>query len=414
MDPCNNDWGAAPAEQGGNHVSVTLKASVPTRLILEQQPRPQISLTVNFNFTDWDTPACAFWKNLWRWQRNLQFDICGFTTIYASDLGLAYQRSGQFTVQLDMPDLPAGNQTVVIKVIAVAIYNRREYTSCTPVTHEEYGEFVWQVNYISGQVQYLQGAPITKFTADKIGGNAPLTVNFTNQTTVSDPNDPNMAISSWLWDFGDGNTIASPGNQQHVYYRPGTYTASLTATNAYGSTTVSLNITVAAGPVAPIFSDRCFFPAQVQLGQSFSPTIFIDNQGGPGAIDLWAICGSNRVQILQNYPITGYQNSIPVSVPYMTPEQWLGYTPTQNLTGVWTFYAGPTGQPWSSKKVFDSVVYVEEPTECYLDSDCPPGWVCVEGTCVPTSEPGKSNLPLLIGGVAVTIGAIYLLTSRRR
>jgi PKD repeat protein len=411
MDPCNNDWGATPAEQGGNHVSVTLKASVPTRLILEQ-PRPQISLTVNFNFTDWERQACgALIKDLWRWQRNLQFEICGFTTIYASSIGLAYQRSGQFTVQLDMPDLPAGNQTIVIKVIAVAIYNTRRYRVC-PAVYDEYGEFVWQANSVSGQVQYLQGAPITKFTVDKIGGNAPLTVNFTNQTTVSDPNDPNMVISSWLWDFGDGNTIASPGNQQHVYYRPGTYTASLTATNAYGSTKVSLNIVVAAAPVSPVFSDQCTFPSQVNLGQAFTPMIFIDNQGGPGNIDMWAICGSNRVQILQQYPIAGYQSAIRVSVPYMTPEQWLGYTPTQNLTGVWTFYVGPTGQPWFSKKVFDSVVYVEEPAECTLDVDCPEGFVCVDGTCVPLTQK-SSNWPIFVGAAAVGVGALYLLTRGR-
>jgi PKD repeat protein len=47
--------------------------------------------------------------------------------------------------------------------------------------------------------------------------------------------------TSWLWDFGDGTTSTGQ-NPSHTYSTPGTYTVTLTATNAYGSsqTTQSL------------------------------------------------------------------------------------------------------------------------------------------------------------------------------
>ncbi|MDG1333005.1 MAG: PKD domain-containing protein, partial [Crocinitomicaceae bacterium] len=46
--------------------------------------------------------------------------------------------------------------------------------------------------------------------------------------------------TSWVWDFGDGNTSAAQ-NPTHVFNTSGTYTISLTATNAGGSNTYTEN-----------------------------------------------------------------------------------------------------------------------------------------------------------------------------
>jgi PKD repeat protein len=43
--------------------------------------------------------------------------------------------------------------------------------------------------------------------------------------------------TSWAWDFGDGSPIDNTQNPSHTYTVPGTYTVSMTATNAYGSST---------------------------------------------------------------------------------------------------------------------------------------------------------------------------------
>ena len=67
------------------------------------------------------------------------------------------------------------------------------------------------------------------FTASPTTGDAPLTVNFTDQST----NNP----TSWIWNFGDGgnSTEQSPS---HTYDNMDQYDVTLTATNENGSDTV--------------------------------------------------------------------------------------------------------------------------------------------------------------------------------
>jgi PKD repeat protein len=70
-------------------------------------------------------------------------------------------------------------------------------------------------------------APVAEFSAQPLSGAAPLTVNFTDQST----NFP----TSWLWDFGDGDTSTSQ-HPSHIY-DPGIYTVTLTISNTAGSDT---------------------------------------------------------------------------------------------------------------------------------------------------------------------------------
>lgn len=83
-------------------------------------------------------------------------------------------------------------------------------------------------------------APTADFSADVVGGPSPLTVQFTDLSVG--------APTSWAWTFGDGGTSSSQ-NPSHVYAAAGTYTVSLTATNAIGSDTETKTayITVSAG-----------------------------------------------------------------------------------------------------------------------------------------------------------------------
>lgn len=64
------------------------------------------------------------------------------------------------------------------------------------------------------------------FTANTTSGQAPLAVQFTDLSTV-------LNISSWLWDFGDGNT-STEENPAHIYTGPGSYDINLTV---YGENT---------------------------------------------------------------------------------------------------------------------------------------------------------------------------------
>ena len=71
-------------------------------------------------------------------------------------------------------------------------------------------------------------APAAAFTADKTSGDAPLSVQFTDQST----NEP----ASWAWDFNnDGTTDSTEQNPAYTFNTAGTYTVKLTATNSAGS-----------------------------------------------------------------------------------------------------------------------------------------------------------------------------------
>ena len=43
----------------------------------------------------------------------------------------------------------------------------------------------------------------------------------------------------WYWDFGDGSTGSLTGAPTHTYTNPGTYTVTMTASNMYGSDTIT-------------------------------------------------------------------------------------------------------------------------------------------------------------------------------
>jgi len=68
-------------------------------------------------------------------------------------------------------------------------------------------------------------APSAAFTSDVISGAAPLTVNFTDQSTGD--------VTSWRWNFSDG--ISLQQNPTNIFSQSGTYTVSLTATGPSGS-----------------------------------------------------------------------------------------------------------------------------------------------------------------------------------
>ena len=81
--------------------------------------------------------------------------------------------------------------------------------------------------------------------SDSISGS---TVVFTDMSTLNP--------SSWLWDFGDGNT-STQQNPVHTYATGGTYTVCLTATNACGtdSSCASVSMCMEAAPAITGFSN---------------------------------------------------------------------------------------------------------------------------------------------------------------
>ncbi|MCB2202289.1 S8 family serine peptidase [bacterium] len=85
----------------------------------------------------------------------------------------------------------------------------------------------------------------TNFYADVTVGDAPLTVQFFDSSTLN--------VTSWLWDFGDGSQ-STEQNPSHEFTDPGAYTVTLTVeTVEYGSLeTQKLSYVVALGDTLTI------------------------------------------------------------------------------------------------------------------------------------------------------------------
>jgi len=140
-------------------------------------------LVVQFTDTSTNTPIA------WNW------DFGDGTTSIVQNPSHQYTAGGTYTVSLSA--INTGGSNTVIKT-----------------------------NYIT----VIQPRPIANFTATPTSGTTPLVVQFTDTST-------NTPVS-WNWSFGDGTTsnLQNPG---HQYSAAGTYTISLTATNAGGSDTVT-------------------------------------------------------------------------------------------------------------------------------------------------------------------------------
>jgi PKD repeat protein len=81
---------------------------------------------------------------------------------------------------------------------------------------------------------------VANFSAAPAGD---LAIQFTDTSTSS------TGITSWQWDFGDGNT-STDQNPLHTYAAPGDYNVTLTVTDSVGSQPASQTVNVAA-PQAP-------------------------------------------------------------------------------------------------------------------------------------------------------------------
>ena len=85
-------------------------------------------------------------------------------------------------------------------------------------------------------------APVANATGTPQSGTAPLEVSFSS----SGSNDPDGSITSYSWNFGDGNS-STEANPTHTYNAAGNYTATLTVTDNQGATgTDNVAITVNA------------------------------------------------------------------------------------------------------------------------------------------------------------------------
>ncbi len=109
------------------------------------------------------------------------------------------------------------------------IYNNvGTYTVTLTVSNAFGNDSEVKTDYINVQTE-PQDPPVANFSGTPTSGFEPLTVNFTDLST--------FGPTTWNWDFGDGVGTSTQQNPSYNYTSYGTYTVSLTVTNAYGSDT---------------------------------------------------------------------------------------------------------------------------------------------------------------------------------
>ena len=132
-------------------------------------------------------------------------------------------------------------------------------------------------------------APVANFTGTPLSGCSPIIVVFTDLST----NNP----TSWSWNFGNGST-SSLRNPTATYFNPGTYTVTLTATNASGSNTLvrTSYVTVFAQPTVNFTANDTAgcFPHTVNFTD-------LSNGGAGNSITTWEWdFGDGTLSNLQN------------------------------------------------------------------------------------------------------------------
>ena len=153
-------------------------------------------LTVQFNDSSFNSPAS------WSW------DFGDNTTSTEQNPVHTYAADGSYTVNLTVANSYGSNTCVKTDYITVG-----------------------------------SGIPAANFTANMTGGNAPLTVQFNDTSTINP--------TSWSWDFGDGNT-STEQNPVHTYAADGNYTVNLTVSNSYGNNTCVKTDYITVGSGIPL------------------------------------------------------------------------------------------------------------------------------------------------------------------
>jgi gliding motility-associated-like protein len=122
----------------------------------------------------------------------------------------------------------------------------------------------------------VYSAPVAAFTPTPVPACVNSTVTFINNS-IPGYNNSCAQTGTYAWNFGDGSPVVTAVNlnsQTHVYTTPGTYTVTLTATNACGNSSDSHEVCIEPAPT-PIFTvndnDGCFPMAVITDNTSTSP-----------------------------------------------------------------------------------------------------------------------------------------------
>lgn len=167
----------------------------------------------------------------------------------------------------------------------------------------------------------ITSPPVTSFSATPTLNTCGGLVQFSDLST----NSP----TSWLWNFGDGSS-SNQQNPSHTYTSNGTYSVSLTATNAFGSDTQTLSayitISLPAAPTA-LGGSHCGIGSFSLSASTSNPVAWFDSTGSQ-------VASSNPfVTPVLNHTTTYWvQDSIPATLDSVGPATYSSLGAGGNFT----------------------------------------------------------------------------------
>lgn len=170
----------------------------------------------------------------------------------------------------------------------------------------EYGQttFSEQVLIQSNSQQQL---PNANFSVNNNGCTASCQVSFSNSSSNA---------TSYSWNFGDGGSSTS-SNPSHTYTTGGTYTATLTATNQYGSDTHQQTVTINNAPTSVRITNVAILSAPLSDGGSSwdfggDADVYFDLETSGGTVV--STSEANAYQNVTSYPISwNYTNPLQIN-----------------------------------------------------------------------------------------------------
>jgi PKD repeat protein len=141
--------------------------------------------------------------------------------------------------------------------------------------------------------------PIAAFSADLTTGSAPLTVQFSDESTGNP--------TAWAWDFdNDGAVDSTAQNPTHTYDTGGTYTVKLTVTNVVGSDDeVKTDYVTVTTPPLPVAA----FSADLTSGTAPLTVYFTDQSAGNPTAWAWDFDGDGDVDSTEQSPSHVYDTA---------------------------------------------------------------------------------------------------------
>jgi len=218
------------------------------------------------------------------------------------------------------------------------------YNVTLTVTNAKGNNSETKTNYI------VINPPTAEFNATPLSGGAPLTVNFTDQSTGTP--------TSWAWDFGDGST-STENNPTHIYSTPGTYTVSLTVTNVGGTNSTVKTGYITVSTIIPLAD----FTAAPTTGTTPLAVQFTDQSAYTPTNWLWNF-GDGTISTKQN-PAHTYTNIGTYTVK-LTATNIVGNNTATKIGYITVSGIGPV---WTAKSEWNTPDTGSYASPCLVDLD---------------------------------------------